>query len=273
MEGMDRADRPDARPEGGAEAATARLRTAVAAIVIPSAIGLAALASIVVALLGARARAVHRFYLTVARLGLRIGSTRLELRGADSIAPATPYVVVANHESAWDPLCVVAAMPSLVLRFVAKREIMRIPLFGHALRLTGNVTVVRNDTEGDVRRIAKKMERRDPEVSMLFFAEGTRARDGALHPFKMGAFSTALQHGLPILPIGIAGTYRIWPKGTVRLRPGPVVIEVGEPIPVNRLGLDGRAALRDLGFIAVRDLRARARTRLRELGVEPGGID
>jgi 1-acyl-sn-glycerol-3-phosphate acyltransferase len=111
------------------------------------------------------------------------------------------------------------------------------------------------------------------ETSMLFYAEGTRSRDGALHAFKKGAFVTAIAYGLPILPIGHAGCYRIWSPLRFGLRSGPVVVEVGQPIPVEHLAYDDREPLRDQTFEAVRELRARARKRIRELGVEPGGID
>jgi 1-acyl-sn-glycerol-3-phosphate acyltransferase len=63
------------------------------------------------------------------------------------------------------------------MRFVAKQQFMRIPILGHALRFTGNIRVVCTETKGDVERIHAGMDRRDPEVSILFFAEGTRSRD------------------------------------------------------------------------------------------------
>jgi 1-acyl-sn-glycerol-3-phosphate acyltransferase len=89
----------------------------------------------------------------------------------------------------------------------------------------------------------------------------------------MGAFVTALGYGLPILPIGIAGTRHIWRRSILRLRKGTVAVEVGEPIPVGGLTLEDRKVLRDRTFAAVRTLRSRARQRLRDRGVDPGGID
>ena len=115
--------------------------------------------------------------------------------------------------------------------------------------------------------------RRRPDVSVLFFAEGTRSRDGALHPFKMGAFATALAARLPILPVAIAGTYAIWPKGILRLRRGPVVLAIGEPISVEGLAFDDRAALRDQVHHIVSKLRAQARRAVRAGGHDPGGLD
>jgi 1-acyl-sn-glycerol-3-phosphate acyltransferase len=199
--------------------------------------------------------------------------TRLEVHGSDHVRPGQAYVIVSNHTSSWDIPCIVAGLSELVVRFVVKQELMQIPIFGHALRRTGNVRVVRKRTTDDVKQIQDQMDQRDPAVSLLFFAEGTRSPDGALYSFKMGAFSTALSYGLPILPVALAGPYVIWPKGKVLLRRGAVALEVGEPIPVEDLKLADRAALRDRTHDAVAELRARARQRLREQGCDPGGVD
>jgi 1-acyl-sn-glycerol-3-phosphate acyltransferase len=249
------------------------LRTAAGLLILPMGILLCSSAALVMALLGASPERLHRIYVGFARLCMRVGGTRLEVRGAERIEPGQAYVVISNHESAWDPPCIVAGLPGVILRFIAKKMLTDIPIFGHALKLTGNVTVVRSDTKRDVGSIEERMTRRHPSVSVLFFAEGTRSRDGALHPFKMGAFATAISWGLPILPVATAGTYAIWPKGTLRLRPSPVAIEVGEPIATERLKFDDRTELRHRAHEAVGLLRARARQRLRELGHDPAGID
>lgn len=221
-------------------------------------------ATLVLVLAGAGVRTVQPLYLSISRTFLRIGGTRLEVRGAESARPERAYVLVCNHESGWDPFCVVAGLPDLVIRFVAKQELTRIPIFGAALLRTGNVKVVRTDTSGDVERIREGMEHRDPSVSILFFAEGTRSMDGRLGAFKTGAFATAIVHGLPILPVALAGTFAVWPKRTARLCAAPVALEVGAPIETTGLGLDDRARLRDEVREVVAKLRERARTRLAE---------
>jgi 1-acyl-sn-glycerol-3-phosphate acyltransferase len=193
--------------------------------------------------------------------------------GLEHLEPGQAYVVVPNHESTWDPPVIVAGLPQLVLRFIIKKELMRIPIFGNALKHSGNVRVVRSETGGDVERIRQVMDERDPAVSILFFAEGTRARDGALHSFKIGAFITAIAYGLPILPVAHAGNFAIFPTRKLQLRPGPAVIQVGEPIPTNGCKHEDRTALRDQTHEAVAKLRSLARQRVRDLGYDPGGID
>jgi 1-acyl-sn-glycerol-3-phosphate acyltransferase len=249
------------------------LRTALALLVIPAALIGASLICILFTFAGASTERTHSAYTAFSRVCFWVGGTRLLVRGIERIEPETRYVVVPNHDSGWDPMCLVLGLPGLVMRFVAKHEFMRVPIFGRALRLTGNVEVLRHETQGDVGRIKAAMSRRDPAVSILFFAEGTRSRDGALHPFKMGAFATAIGYGLPILPVGLAGTRWVWTPEIVRVRRGTVALEVGEPIPVVGLTHEDRGKLRDRTFEAVAALRADARQHLRDLGVDPGGVD
>jgi 1-acyl-sn-glycerol-3-phosphate acyltransferase len=202
-----------------------------------------------------------------------VAGTTLEVHGLEHVDVTQPYVVVANHESDWDPIVIFGALRRLPMRVVVKDQITRIPILGQALLLSGNVRVVRSDSAGDASRLRAGMADRDPEVSILFYAEGTRSRDGSLRPFKKGAFATALDANLPVLPVGTAGTFHIWPPVTLRVRRGRAVVEIGEPIAVaGRDPLD-RDGLRDACHDAVRELRARARQRLRTAGGDPGGID
>lgn len=258
------------RSPGGSET---WLRTIAAVLLFPTLIVLYSLVGIALALAGAGPQRVHVLYRSISRVFVRFAGTQLIVEGAERIEPGRDYVVVPNHESGWDPICLLAGLPHLVMRFVAKQQFMDMPIFGQALRLTGNVRVVRSDTKADVARIHGVMDRREPGVSILFFAEGTRSRDGALHPFKMGAFATALAYGLPVLPVGIAGTRPIWAAGVLRLARGTVAIEVGEPISLAEPTAEDREALRDRSYTAVAELRARARQRLRDAGVDPGGSD
>jgi 1-acyl-sn-glycerol-3-phosphate acyltransferase len=249
------------------------MRTAAAIVVLAPALLLASATVTVLALLRAPRRVIDRVYTAFADLGVAVGGTTLDVVGLERVRPGTSYVVVVNHESDWDPVVLFSVLRMLSMRAVIKDEMMRIPILGRALQLSGNVRVVRTGEAGDVERLKDMMDRRPPGVSMLFYAEGTRSRDGGLRPFKRGPFATAIAAGLPILPVATAGTFRIWPPVTLRLRRGPVVVAIGEPVDVRGLGFEDREALRDRCFAVVRDLRRQARERLRRAGGDPGGID
>jgi len=249
------------------------IRGAASLVLLPLALLFWSTLALVHALLGASPRAAHRYYVGFGRTCMDIAGTRIELEGREHIQPGQAYVVVSNHESNWDPLAIIAALPELVIRFVLKAQLLSVPVFGSALYRTGNIAVDRRQGGADVRRVQEGMSERPPDVSILFFAEGTRARDGAYRAFKMGAFATALDFKLPILPVAVAGTFPIWPAGRMWVRPSPLVIEVGAPIPVEGYAGGDRVRLRDETHRVVAELRARARARMRARGIDPGGTD
>jgi 1-acyl-sn-glycerol-3-phosphate acyltransferase len=249
------------------------LRTTLGVVLVPSAAIVLSTLALYRVMRGAPRSKIDSVYWTFGRFALRVVGTRLEVHGLENIQPGQGYVVVPNHESNWDPLSLMAAFTGIPLRFVVKKEISDIPVFGWAIVQSGSVRVERTGDQSDVDRIRERMGTRPQDISMLFYAEGTRSRDGALHQFKKGAFAAAIAYRLPILPVGHAGCYRIWKPRVFGLRSGPVVVEVGEPIPAEHLGYDDREALRDQTFAVVKELRARARRRVRELGVDPEGVD
>jgi 1-acyl-sn-glycerol-3-phosphate acyltransferase len=258
---------------GGLERIRHWPRGLVAFIVLPVNLLFWSAAAFVHALLGATPRSAHRCYRNFSSTSLLLAGTPVERHGLDHLVPGQAYVVVSNHESNWDPPTIMASLPDLVIRFVLKAQLLKVPVFGPALARTGNIAVSRTRGAADVKRLQEGMSERDPDVSILFFAEGNRSRDGSYRSFKMGAFAAALDFKLPILPIAVAGTYRIWRPGTFWVRSGPIALEIGEPISVEALGSEDRAALRTRAHAAVAELRSRARARLRARGVDPGGVD
>jgi 1-acyl-sn-glycerol-3-phosphate acyltransferase len=196
-------------------------------------------------LLGATHAFVNACYRAWAR-GVLLGcGARLRTRGADSLDPEGRYVFVSNHLSDLDPPAILASLPHHAVRFVAKEELARIPLLGHALRAGGNVVVSRSDTRGDVARLDAQrglLER----VSVFFFAEGTRSSTGELGPFKRGAAAFALKAGMPLVPVGVHGTFEILPRGLCVQRWGTVGVSVGEPVAVEGESLEARSDLTEL---------------------------
>jgi 1-acyl-sn-glycerol-3-phosphate acyltransferase len=70
-------------------------------------------------------------------------------------------------------------------------------------------------------------------ISVIFFPEGTRTRDGRLQVFKPGGFAVAVEAGVPVVPIAVKGSRAIWPPGGLDLRPGAVEVEFSDPIVID----------------------------------------
>jgi 1-acyl-sn-glycerol-3-phosphate acyltransferase len=162
------------------------------------------------------------------------------------------YVVVANHQSFLD-IFVLCNIPH-EMKWVAKKELFKIPMFGWGLRLAGDICLDRGDTASALKVMDKARRYLKNGMSVMIFPEGTRSEDGTLLPFKPGAFKLAVETGVPVLPIAVSGSANGMPKGGPWVRPAKVSVKILEPIPT--AGLRGRDVrkLRD----DVRDRIARA---------------
>lgn len=225
------------------EIVASRLRSAVAIGAITADTLWAAPAALAAsAVFGGTSSIVDQIYREFARVMLVACGAELRVRGEDALAEDARYVFVSNHSSNLDSLAILAALPRHGLRFVAKKELGEIPLFGPAMRVTGNVFVERSDTKTDLGRLEDAQRKLLRDVSVLFFAEGTRSDDGRLRPFKRGAAAFALRAKLPVVPIGVSGTFDILPRGIEVGPRGPVGVSFGAPISTERRDFDEREA-------------------------------
>lgn len=226
------------------EALEARLRSAVAIGAVAADTLWAAPAAVVAsAVFGGTSPIVNQIYREYARIMLLACGAELRSRGEPELDADGRYVFVSNHSSHLDALAILAALPRHGLRFVAKRELGGIPLFGAALRSTGNVFVDRTDTKHDLEALQSAQRELLRHISVLFFAEGTRSADGRIRPFKKGAAAFALQAQLPLVPVGVAGTFEILPRG-LEVGPGrPIAVSFGAPISTIGRRFEERDAL------------------------------
>lgn len=155
---------------------------------------------------------------------------RTRSRGLEKIRRDCAYVIISNHQSHFDILALVAELP-LIVRFVAKKELRKIPLFGYAVDLSRCIYVDRSDPAQAVKSLQEGIRKLPPGISMLFFAEGTRSPDGKIGPFKKGGFRTAQIAQWPILPVLVHGSRKVLPKREVAFRPGTIEVEVLDPVP------------------------------------------
>jgi 1-acyl-sn-glycerol-3-phosphate acyltransferase len=162
-------------------------------------------------------------------------------------APLTlgrPYVFMANHASMVDIWAVFVALPPK-FRFIAKKQLGFIPLFGWAMRAGRFIFIDRQNPLAARRSIEEAARRIRSGQSVVIFPEGTRTRDGRLRPFKKGGFRLAIDSGVEIVPIAIKGTRAVMPRGSALIRAGKVSVEIGEPIPTAGLTAEDRNRLID----------------------------
>lgn len=142
-------------------------------------------------------------------------------------APGTSGVVfVANHSSYFDLLAIAAALPRS-LYFVAKSELRRPAMLGFALRRIGTQFVDRDAGASHGAVLRRMIATVSSGESILVFPEGTFFAKPGLRRFHMGAFTAAAMSGAPLVPVAIAGTRSLLPKGCFRPNPGPITVSLG----------------------------------------------
>jgi 1-acyl-sn-glycerol-3-phosphate acyltransferase len=192
------------------------------------------------------------------RSWLWASGTRLAIEGGENIDVDQSYLVVANHLSTLDIMvCFVAVR--LPIRYLAKKELFRIPLLAQAMRSIGIIEVdrsARGSIHSSVNRQASELIAN--KRSLIIYPEGTRPRDGVMKAFKKGAFTMAIASGLPVLPLSIHGTYEAAAPGKPWFRGGAVTAIIDPPIETQHLTGADADALRD----RVRDLIAKRVTDL-----------
>ncbi len=159
---------------------------------------------------------------------LRVAGARLVVHRLAPV-PDGPVIFAANHESALDIFAVVAAAPRTV-RFLAKRELFRIPVFGWYLALGGHVEVDRRDHQRAVASLSAAAERVRGGLSLIVFPVGTRSRDRRIHPFKKGPFVIARQAGVPVVPVAVSGSGAVTPKRRIEVHPGTIHVSIGAAV-------------------------------------------
>lgn len=173
------------------------------------------------------------------------GPGRVE--GLEHVPREGPVLVVANHASNLDPLFVgwaVGHQTGRILHFMAKDEMSRWPLIGFLARSAGVFFVRRGEADRAAQRQAFDLIGAGRMIGV--FPEGTRSRDGQLGEARAGAALLAIRTGVPVLPVGLEGTHRLFPGRSRWPHRGRITIRIGAPftLPEQADGLD-RAALRE----------------------------
>jgi len=182
----------------------------------------------------------HKCARAWAWLILRTTGVHVDIRGLDKLDPKQSYVLASNHQSIYDIPIVFTSLP-LQLRIIAKDSLGRFPFLGWHLQRTGHLLVDRRNPGAS---ILKKMAKLVSGArSLIIFPEGTRSVDGSVARFKGGSFLLAIDAGLPVVPISIAGSRHVMLKGRLMTCPGNVTLTVHDPIPTLGVGREGAKEL------------------------------
>ncbi len=176
---------------------------------------------------------------------LKTAGIKVDIEGFDKLDKNRSYIFMSNHISHIDTAAIVVKSP-LELRFFAKKELLKIPVFGLAVYLgrhviinRKNIILARKSIEQARRRMLKY------GFSIILFPEGTRSTTGKIGPFKKGGFVLAIESGFSIVPIGIKGSFEILPSHSLLVKSGTIRVKIGKPIQVDQYNMDNKEVLID----------------------------
>src|SRR5574337_743236 len=152
---------------------------------------------------------------------------RLHVEGEECIPSTGPVILAANHVSFIDPVIIMVSVRRPV-RFMAKKELFRSPLFGWLLRQFGTFPIDRNRINLQAFKQATSFLEAGEVVAM--FPEGTRGDGIELRPAKPGIGLIAVRTGAPVVPVLHRGTEKVLPRGAWFPRPHRIVIKFGTPL-------------------------------------------
>lgn len=193
----------------------------------------------------------HRLECLWARLLVLSGGIRLEA-DLSALDPGKNYVFMANHQSNMDIPALFSVLSAYNFRFLAKKELFQIPLFGRSMARTGHINIDRQNRRKAMESIQTAVDFVDKGMSLLIFPEGTRNPDpSSLGEFKTGGMIVALKCKALVAPLIVTGSARVLPKKALRLRGGTIHIKALPPFdPAQTYSLREREDFKN-------DLRAR----------------
>lgn len=200
------------------------------------------LCAVVFAYLSPGENKIHLIARLWAKTLLAVTKIRVRVIGEEHVLLGKPQIFMPNHQSDFDIFIVLAHIPGQ-FRWIAKKELFRIPVFSKAMRNAGYIEIDRQNRAKALESLRLAAQKIREGKSVVTFPEGTRSKDGTIKPFKQGTFHLAIESGAPIVPISIIGAGKIMPKRSLRIHPGRVTLVFDKPVDVSGYTTETRADL------------------------------
>jgi 1-acyl-sn-glycerol-3-phosphate acyltransferase len=169
-----------------------------------------------------------------ARTLLRVSLSPVRVVGAEKLSHFPVAVYASNHLSYMDTPVLFAKLP-FQFRILAKQMLWKVPFVGWYLNRSGQVPVDASSPRSAVAGLLRGVAALKAGMPLVLFPEGARSPDGRLQAARSGCAFMAIRAGVPLVPLALVGTYELLPMHVYTLRPRPLKIIVGDPIPTDGL--------------------------------------
>jgi 1-acyl-sn-glycerol-3-phosphate acyltransferase len=209
---------------------------------------------------GSNGNFAHRCFAQWARVSLFAAGIQIRIVGLERLRQDATYVFMPNHASFLDILLLLAYLPHN-FRFIIKKEFFSVPLFGWALRKSGNILMDRKNPWRGLRSLLRSANLLKNGISIVAFPEGTRSATGEIQDFKTALFILPIRSRTPVVPVLIEGTFAALKRGSILLRPLPLKMTFYDPIPPHSFGVRDRKSYAEKVRQALSDNTARTASR------------
>ncbi len=184
----------------------------------------------------------HGFARSWSRMILGTIGVPAQVFGLEKVDTSRSHVYVVNHLSALDIPVLYVHLP-FQFRILAKKELFRYPFMGWHLKRSGQIPVVLENPKASIRSLTLAVKAVQNNMPLVVFPEGGRSETGQLQPFMGGAFFAAIKAQTDVIPMALIGTYEILRMNTWHIKPRPVQLWVGDPIPTTGMTVRDTEAL------------------------------
>lgn len=181
---------------------------------------------------------------------LKIGLSPVTLVGAENLPWPRTAVYAANHLSYMDTPVLFARLP-FQFRILAKSGLWKVPFIGWHLRRSGQVAVDQSSARSSIASLGVGVSALKSGLPLVIFPEGGRSATGGTQSFLSGGAFMAIRAQVPLVPITLVGTYELLPIHAYHLRPRPLLVVIGEPMPTTGMTTRDADALTQRAFDAI----------------------
>ncbi len=183
---------------------------------------------------------------------IKASGMEFNIRGTENLPKEGPVLYVANHSSIFDPVVLVNVINDPCI-LVGKKEISNMPLINKWFDALGCIYIDREDKRQSLECILKGINELKSGQSIIIFPEGTRTSGDDMKPFKEGTFKLALKSGVPVVPIAIKNTDKVYEE-TKLIKKTDVYINIGNMIETSKLDAKLQKQLPKIAEDAVKKL-------------------
>lgn len=165
----------------------------------------------------------------------------LEVRGKENLPEKGPVLYVATHKSVFDIVILLSIIDDPAI-FIGKKEVQQMPFVNKWFDSLGCIYVDREDMRKALQSILEGIKELNHGQSIVLFPEGTRNKSNDLLPFKEGGFKLATKTKVPVVPIALSNTFKVFEEKK-RIQKTKVVVNIGKPIQTEVLSKEELAKL------------------------------